>query len=293
MSTLDYDSGIRGQKHFLHEILQNKGFFFLFFFFFFLVYLTRKSRYSLRLDFCLFSSFLFLLFIPQLNTFFVDIILQQVLLVDLSKYRTRFWPCSRSICLGFSKSSSTESYWTDLDHMPSTSKTLVLEQMCFELRLPGSRVYSFSSVCTGHSPYKPDITIWWWCILSKLQPSPTALLTVISHLRVKDKRSDLISIHASTYSLCSLHPVFLECSLETLGRFQFRVVFFFNSLVLLPKSSSHTCGHGSFSHILKVIVKLPLPTLLETEALSVHILSTFFTLFSPEHLPLSKKLHVF
>ena len=97
----------------------------------------------------------------------------------------------------------------------------------------------------------------------------------------------------STYSLCSLHPVFLECSLETLGRFQFRVVFFFNSLVLLPKSSSHTCGHGSFSHILKVIVKLPLPTLLETEDLSVHILSTFFALFSPEHLSLSKKLHVF
>lgn len=219
--TLDYDSGIRGQKHFLYEILQNKDYFF-----FFLVHLTIKSRYGLKLDCCLFSSFLFLLFIPQLNKFFVDIILQQVLLVDLSKYPTRFWPCSRSICLGFSKSSSTESHWTDLDHMPSTRKTLVLEQMCFELRLPGSYVYSFSSVCTAHSPYKPDITIWWWCILPKLQPSPTALLTVITHLRVKDKRSDLISIHASTYSLCSLHLVFLERSLETLGRFQFRAFFF-------------------------------------------------------------------
>lgn len=196
-------------------------------FFFFLVHLTIKSRYSLKLDFCLFSSFLFLLFIPQLNKFFVDIILQHVLLVDLSKYPTRFWPCSRSICLGFSKSSSTEYHWTDLDHMPSTCKTLLLEKMCFELRLPWSYVYSFSSVCTAHSPYKPAITIWWWCILPKLQPSPTALLTVITHLRVKDKRSNLISIHASTYSLCSLHLVFLECSLETLGRFQFRAFFFF------------------------------------------------------------------
>ena len=137
------------------------------FFFFWLT--VKKARYSLRLDWRLFLSFLLLLFIPQLVKFLVGAILREDLLLALGKYPTSFWPRRKSTCLGFSGSPAAESRSANSGHMPSVSKALVLEQRRSEVLLAGPRVSSFSSVCAGPCPYASTGR---WCPLPKLQASP-------------------------------------------------------------------------------------------------------------------------
>ena len=139
--------------------------------------------------------------------------LQEDLLLALGKYPTSFWPRRKSTCLGFSGSPAAESRSANSGHMPSVSKALVLEQRCFEVLLAGPRVSSFSSVCAGPCPCASTGR---WCPLPKLQASPCP--SDCSSQR-KSPKAGLITVQASSLSLCSLHAGFLECSLDALGRF--------------------------------------------------------------------------
>lgn len=185
---------------------------------FFLTHLTRKARYSLRPDWCLFPSFFLLLFIPQLIKFLVGAILQQDLLLALGKYPTSFWPCRKSTCLGFSR-------------VPQQS----LGEQTRATRHPWAKHWTWSKgslSCSwlGHAPLlsAPCVQVpvhTYQLDDGALCPKcrlPLAPLTVIPHFRGRARRPGLISVQASSQSLCFLLPGFLECSLDTLGRVRYK-----------------------------------------------------------------------
>ena len=133
------------------------------------------------------------------------------------KYPTSFWPRRKSTCWGSSRVPQQS-----LRELPWATRHRWAKRWSWS---KGAWVAPGWATCLLSAPwvrvpvhtYRPDDGA-----LCPARRLPLALLTVIPHFRGRAGRPGLISAHASFPSLCPLLPGFLECSLDTLGRFQFK-----------------------------------------------------------------------